>query len=172
MGSSERDFSFLKKNEKNLTAGAVKFFVCLEGDSQLKLSNLVDRTLLKFIMVGVVNTLFGSAIMFAMYNLLHCSYWVSSAANYICGSILSFFLNKHFTFRNQSKGASVVIKFTINIVVCYLLAYGIARPAVRFLLEGSSLRVQENLSMLAGMVLFVGFNYIGQRFFAFAEKDK
>lgn len=30
MGSSERDFSFLKKNEKNLAAGAVKFFVCLE----------------------------------------------------------------------------------------------------------------------------------------------
>lgn len=56
----------------------------------MKLSNLVDRTLLKFIMVGVVNTLFGSAIMFAMYNLLHCSYWVSSAANYVCGSILSF----------------------------------------------------------------------------------
>ena len=152
-----------------MAAGAAKFFVCLEGDSQMKISNLVDRTLLKFIMVGVVNTLFGSAIMFALYNLLHCSYWVSSAANYVCGSILSFFLNKHFTFQNQSKSIAVVIKFTINIVVCYLLAYGIAKPAVRFLLEGSSQKVQENLSMLAGMVLFVGFNYIGQRFFAFAE---
>ena len=137
----------------------------------MKLSNLVDRTLLKFIVVGVVNTLFGSAIMFAMYNLLHCSYWVSSAANYVCGSILSFFLNKHFTFQNQSKSPAVVIKFIINIVVCYLLAYGIAKPAVRFLLEGSSRNMQENLSMLAGMVLFVGFNYIGQRFFAFAEQE-
>mgnify|MGYP002230488447 CR=1 FL=1 len=91
--------------------------------------------------------------MFAVYNLLGCSYWVSSAANYIFGSILSFFLNKHFTFQNQSKGIGVVLKFTVNIVVCYLLAYGIAKPAVRFLLEGSSLKVQDNLSMLAGMVL-------------------
>lgn len=137
----------------------------------MKVFKLIDRTLLKFVVVGVINTLFGSAVMFAVYNLLGCSYWVSSAANYIFGSILSFFLNKHFTFQNQSKGASVVIKFTINIVVCYLLAYGIAKPAVRVLLEGSSLRVQENLSMLAGMVLFVGFNYIGQRFFAFAEQE-
>ena len=94
-----------------------------------------------------------------------------SAKPAVVGRYLHFFLNKHFTFQNQSKGASVVIKFTINIVVCYLLAYGIARPAVRFLLEGSSLKVQENLSMLAGMVLFVGFNYIGQRFFAFAERE-
>lgn len=62
-----------------------------------------------------------------------------------------------------------MLKFTVNIIVCYLLAYGIAKPAVRFLLEGNSLKVQDNLSMLAGMVLFVGFNYIGQRFFAFAE---
>lgn len=135
----------------------------------MKVFKLIDRTLLKFVVVGVINTLFGSAVMFAVYNLLGCSYWVSSAANYIFGSILSFFLNKHFTFQNQSKGIGVVIKFTVNIIVCYLLAYGIAKPAVRFLLEGSSLKVQDNLSMLAGMVLFVGFNYIGQRFFAFAE---
>ena len=135
----------------------------------MKITNMRDKTLIKSVMVGIVNTLFGSAIMFAMYNLIGCSYWVSSAANYIFGSILSFFLNKHFTFQNQSKGIGVVIKFTVNIIVCYLLAYGIAKPAVRFLLEGSSLKVQDNLSMLAGMVLFVGFNYIGQRFFAFAE---
>ena len=138
----------------------------------MKITNMIDKTLIKFVMVGIVNTLFGSAIMFAMYNLIGCSYWVSSAANYIFGSILSFFLNKHFTFQNQSKGIGVVIKFTVNIVVCYLLAYGIAKPAVRFVLEGSSLKVQDNLSMLAGMVLFVGFNYIGQRFFAFAERGE
>ena len=52
--------------------------------------------------------------MFGLYNLagLHTwgdtGYWISSAANYIIGSIVSFFLNKHFTFRNQEKGAGVV----------------------------------------------------------------
>lgn len=139
----------------------------------MKVFKLIDRTLLKFVVVGVINTLFGSAVMFAVYNLLGCSYWVSSAANYICGSILSFFLNKHFTFENKSKDVSVVIKFIVNIIVCYLLAYGLARPAVRLLLSDSSMKVRENVAMLAGMILFVGFNYIGQRFFAFADpKDE
>ena len=46
-----------------------------------QLKNLFDEKLLKFILVGVVNTLVGMAIMFGLYNLAHCSYWVSSAAN-------------------------------------------------------------------------------------------
>ena len=61
---------------------------------------IFDRTILKFLIVGVVNTLFGTAVMFSLYNLAGCSYWISSAANYILGSILSFFLNKYFTFQN------------------------------------------------------------------------
>ena len=66
-----------------------------------QLKNLFDEKLLKFILVGVVNTLVGMAIMFGLYNLAHCSYWVSSAANYILTSILSFFLNKYFTFNQM-----------------------------------------------------------------------
>lgn len=66
-----------------------------------KLKKLFDEKLLKFILVGVVNTLVGMAIMFGLYNLAHCSYWVSSAANYILTSILSYFLNKYFTFQNR-----------------------------------------------------------------------
>ena len=68
-----------------------------------KLQKIFDKTFWKFIMVGIVNTLFGTAVMFSFYNLLHFSYWVSSAANYIFGSILSYFLNKHFTFQNKSR---------------------------------------------------------------------
>ena len=56
-----------------------------------KLRGLIDRRLAKFLLVGVINTLVGTAIMFGLYNLAHYSYWVSSAANYILTSILSFF---------------------------------------------------------------------------------
>ena len=66
-----------------------------------KLRGLIDRRLAKFLLVGVINTLVGTAIMFGLYNLAHCSYWVSSAANYILTSILSFFLNKYFTFKQM-----------------------------------------------------------------------
>jgi putative flippase GtrA len=109
--------------------------------------------------------------MFGCYNLLHFSYWVSSAANYVVGSVVSYFLNKNFTFRNKSKDPMVLVRFVVNITVCYLLAYGIAKPLVRRILSGSSVSIQENGAMLVGMCLFVGLNYLGQRFFAFREKE-
>ena len=51
-----------------------------------------DAKLIKFVLVGVVNTLVGMAIMFGLYNLAGCSYWVSAAATYILTSFLSYIL--------------------------------------------------------------------------------
>jgi len=135
------------------------------------LKKLLDKTFWKFILVGVANTLFGAALMFGCYNLLGCSYWFSSAVNYVGGSILSYFLNKHFTFKNREKGWKPILRFTLNIAVCYGIAYGAAKPLVRALLSGFSVRVQDNGAMLVGMGLFVCLNYLGQRFFAFRSPE-
>lgn len=74
-----------------------------------RLRTLFDAKLWKFLLVGVINTLVGTGIMFGLYNLASCSYWVSSAANYVLTSILSFFLNKHFTFQSRERGAGQVV---------------------------------------------------------------
>ncbi len=132
---------------------------------------LLDKTFFRFLLVGAVNTLFGTAVMFVFYNCLHLSYWVSSASNYFFGSILSYFLNRYFTFQNRSRGPGTVIRFALNITVCYAVAYGAAKPLARWALSGAGKAVQENGAMLAGMCLFVALNYLGQRFFAF-RKDR
>lgn len=140
-----------------------------------RLKQIFDPTFFRFIAVGVVNTLVGYGVMFGLYNLagLHTwgntGYWISSAANYIVGSVVSFFLNKHFTFRSQEKGAGVVLRFIVNIAVCWLLAYGLAQPVMGAVLRDLGLTQQweGNLTMLAGSGLFVLLNYFGQRFFAF-----
>ena len=130
---------------------------------------LIDAKTIKFGIVGVINTAFGTAIMFGLYNLAGCSYWLSSAANYFFGSILSYFLNKNFTFQNKDSVSKTIPKFVLNILVCYILAYGIAKPAALYALQNYSVVIQENVAMLVGMCLFVVFNYCGQRYFAFKE---
>ena len=130
---------------------------------------LFDKSFLTFLIVGVVNTLFGTAIMLVLYNVFGCSYWVSSFCDYFFGSILSYFLNKHFTFKYKGDTTGSALRFTLNILVCYLLAYGIAKPLMLWILSGYSKSVQENVAMLVGMVLFTTFNYLGQRFFAFGK---
>lgn len=131
------------------------------------MKKLFDKTMIKFVLVGLFNTLVGCGIMFLLYNLAHCSYWFSSAANYVVGSIVSFFLNKYFTFQNHERSIKQVVKFIVNVAVCYLIAYGAAKPVVMWLLSGQPVKVQENAAMFVGMGLYTVLNYFGQRFFAF-----
>ena len=135
-------------------------------------SQLIDKSFVTFLVVGVVNTLFGTAIMLVLYNVFGCSYWVSSFCDYLFGSILSYFLNKHFTFHYQGTDWRSIVKFALNIVVCYLIAYSLALPLTRQVLQHWELStpVVENVAMLVGTGLFMVINYIGQKFFAFKRK--
>ena len=142
-----------------------------------KLKKIFDPTFFRFIVVGVINTLVGYGVMFGLYNLagLHTwgdtGYWISSAANYVVGSIVSFFLNKHFTFQNKERGWAQVGRFALTVAVCWLIAYGVAKPLALWALSGQSGKIQENVALLVGMVLYTGLNYFGQRFFAFRKKN-
>ena len=104
-----------------------------------KLLSLFDEKLWKFLLVGVLNTLVGNGLMFLLYNLGGLSYWPATAVSYALASVMSYFLNRYFTFKYK---------------------------------EGGWMVVRDNVAMLAGMCLFVGFNSLGQRFFAFRQKEK
>lgn len=130
-----------------------------------------DPSMLRFLLVGVVNTLVGAGIMFLLYNLAGCSYWLSSAANYIVGGVVSYFLNKYYTFKNTERSWKQVLRFALNVAVCWLLAYGIAKPLALRLLAGFDEKLQTNAAMLAGLYLYTALNYLGQRFFAFRAKE-
>jgi len=131
---------------------------------------LFDKIFFKFILVGIINTLAGAVVMFILYNIAGVGYWFSSAANYVMGSILSFFMNKYFTFNVKHWSLYMVVAFVLTIGFSYLLAYGISKPAINYLLRDRSLRIRENAALFTGMCLFTGINYMGQRFVVFKHK--
>ena len=126
----------------------------------------------RFVLVGIMNTIIGTSVMFIAYNLFGMGYWISSALNYIIGSIFSYFANKYFTFKAEKKSKKEIAKFIINIVVCYFLAYGVAKPTINLLLGKFSLSISilEQVGMLLGMCIFIVLNYCGQKFFVFTSK--
>lgn len=142
----------------------------------MKAAVLFDRTFLKFLLVGVVNTLVGSAIMFLLYNgaglinLGEKGYWISSGANYFFTSILSFFLNKYFTFGARHWSLWMVVSFALTIIISYFVAYSLAKPLVYSLLGSYSEKIRGNVSLFCGMCFFTGLNYLGQRLVAFRTK--
>ena len=132
------------------------------------------RQLFKFGLVGILNTVVGTMVMFFAYNVLNMGYWFSSAMNYIVGSILSYFLNKYFTFGSKKRSKREVIRFLVNIALCYLLAYGLAQPIVKKLIVAMDIslkeRILEQVAMIFGMCFFVVLNFLGQKLFVFKDK--
>ena len=131
------------------------------------------RQIFKFGLVGILNTVVGTTIMFLAYNVLNLGYWLSSALNYIVGSVLSYFLNKYFTFGSRRRSNMEVIRFLINILLCYLLAYGLALPFVRSFIFAIGICLEkqllEQISMICGMCFFIFLNFFGQKLFVFKK---
>lgn len=127
----------------------------------------IDKIFLKFVIVGIINTIVGSLIMFGCYNILGFSYWTSSIANLFLTSILSYFLNSRCTFNSDEKGLKSVLKFAVNISVCYLFSYVLSRQIINLFLICVSVNIRDNISMFMGMILFIISNYLGQRLIVF-----
>ena len=150
-------------------------------------SKKLFHEILHFGIIGVFNTLLGFVLIMVFYNLWHWNYWAASGTSYVIGSIFSYFANKKLTFRVEGNSWKAALKFAVNIAICYLLAYGIAKPLARSVMRGylpglaqrigdvihmEARAVEENVAILAGMGLFIIFNFIGQKFFVFIGMGK
>ena len=135
----------------------------------MKKTKLLDASIWKFLLVGVGNTLLSMVLMFALEGL---GYWPSTAIAYVAGAVMSFFLNRHFTFHSEETLVRSAVKFALNVAVCYLLAYGIAQPVMELIPQPVFVPAiwWERLTKLVGMGLYTVLNYFGQRFFAFQKR--
>lgn len=154
----------------------------------------IDKKTLKFLVVGVANTAVGMGIMLLLSFIFNktvpefaeksvfilgttdytASYIISSVINYVVGGILSYFLNKYWSFGNKEKDKMIVVKFIVTVVLCYAVSYLGAKPLMEIALKNSGIanRWKEFISLIVGAGLYTVLNYFGQRFFAFAEKKK
>lgn len=123
-----------------------------------------------FGIVGVANTLIGLVIMEVLYNLIHMNYWLSSGISYFVGSVFSYHANGKLTFKVENKDKWLPWRFAANIIVCYLVAFGIAQPLVRYLLSAQTKTIVDNVAMILGMCIFIVMNFFGQKLFVFRKR--
>ena len=130
----------------------------------------IDSSLWKFLLVGVGNTLLSAVLMFLLEGL---GYWPSTAIAYLAGAVMSFFLNRSFTFKSSAAFWPSLLRFAVNVAVCYLIAYSAAQPLAGWVLGrfGVPALWVERLAKIGGMGLYTLLNYFGQRFFAFKSKN-
>lgn len=135
------------------------------------LKKLFDRKLLKFFLIGCLNSIIRAGGMFIFYNCFEVSYWISTAVNYVIGGFISFFLNKYYTFNDRSKSFYQFLAFVVTLVGCYILGYVFTKWAIYKIFINSSESFKDNLSMIAGFCIYSVVNYVIQRLVIFKDSD-
>lgn len=137
--------------------------------NQLTITKYWNQTnsFIKFLIVGVLNTMVGLTTTFLLLHAAGLSYWLSTFVGNTVGAICSFLLNRIFTFNSDVSYVRGGFRFLIVILVCYVCSYSLSPLIAR--LMSFHLLSDKNLAVLIGAMLYTLSNYMGQKYFVFKK---
>lgn len=121
---------------------------------------------LRFLLVGAFNTGFGYSLIFGFMYLAGLSPELSNFLGYAIAILVSFVLNKYYTFAGRKPqpvggGKNELLRFLLVFAVAYAANYGV----LLLLLYG--LELHAALSQILAGVAYVGISYLLNAFFVF-----
>lgn len=129
---------------------------------------------IRFILVGIVNTIVGLSFMYLFLHVAGFSYWLSTFLGNSIGACVSFLLNRNFTFKSQNSVVGSAFRFVIVILCCYFISYDIGKKFTEWalnMLPFSFGNLTTDLAVLVGTGLYTVLNYFGQKLFVFPKKN-
>lgn len=145
------------------------------------MKKLIDRTLIVYLIVGILNFILCTGIMFVLFNLCGVSSHLAPLVNYGLGSTIWYLACKYIVFPGRRSTGQQLLRFVFWVLICYLISYYIiARPCAKLLLQserflqlfsfGGAVKTQGNCQMTLGAAAYAILNYFGQRFFVFNSR--
>ncbi len=148
-----------------------------------RLKRMVDRTLVYYVIIGILNFILCTAIMFLLFNVYGFSDHVAPLFNYGLGSLIWYLACRYILFRNKPRSWQQIVRFLLEVIVCYLISYYIVAPLLsRVLLPNPRVRrffsfggeeedmIRGNCEMTIGTAAYAILNYFGQRYFVFSGR--
>ncbi|AEI39239.1 GtrA family protein [Paenibacillus mucilaginosus] len=130
----------------------------------------IKNSLIKFLIVGIVNTVIGTGVMLFLFNIVDISYWYSTFFGNVAGALNSYFLNRSYTFKSTASFQQSALKFICVIIFSYFIAYFSSPYISVFIISFSSnfpAWLAGNLPILLGTIMYTFINYFGQKKFVF-----
>lgn len=126
----------------------------------MKNIKILQYSFIKYLMVGMINTLVGFGIIFLlMYRGLLPE--IANFIGYLCGFILSFILNKYFTFKSKNYVKSEFIRFALSMGIAYLINLLILVISYRYF------GINEYISQIIAGIFYTLSGYLLSKFYAF-----
>ena len=135
----------------------------------------MKHSFIRFIMVEIVNTIIGLTAMYLLLHAVGLSYWWATFFGNSIGAVVSFFLNRSFTFKSENAVSKSVLRFIVVILCCYFISYDLAKNLVVGFLKDShfiSANLKTDLAILVGTGLYTILNYLGQKLFVFSKSNE
>lgn len=132
----------------------------------------MNHSFIRFLMVGVINTIVGLSLMYGFMHVAGLSYWMSTFSGNAAGAGVSYLLNKTFTFQHRGNVIQSGVRFVLVILSCYFLAYFTADHLTTHLFstfDDLKLVNAEDAAVLVGTIFYTVLNYLGQRKLVFPE---
>ena len=121
----------------------------------------IDISVIKFFIVGIGNTFFGLLVIFLSKWLLAMGDVAANALGYGCGLILSFVLNKRWTFQHSGSMWIALIKFMFVVATAYSVNLIVVLKCIH------NLGVNSYVAQAVGIIPYTLIGYFGGRFYAF-----
>lgn len=151
------------------------------------MNKLISREFITYCLVGLVNTFVGIGTAFICLNIILLSYAISTGMSYVVGIVVSFHLNKKFTFKNTDKASMQFVKFFTTMlpayIVSYWLGYNVGHFSARFLpnvifdffanlLNVKRSVVIDDYAVLISMAIYLVVGFSINKFIVFKSKEK
>ena len=125
------------------------------------------NTLLRFMYIGLINTCIGLSLIFLLLNVVGWPYWMSTSIGNGIGAIVSYFLNKNFTFKSKVNDKKGITLFVLVIVGSYIISYRLGYSLITNSLFINLGIYTEEFSVLIAAMIYTVLNYLGQRYVTF-----
>ena len=125
------------------------------------LRSSIPGTAIRYVVVGVANTCVGLGVIYAAMYFLHFSDARANALGYLVGVMVSFFLNRNWTFGHTGAVLPALTRF----VSVLLLAYLANLATVLLLID--TFGVNRYIAQAAGVLPYTTVGYLGSRYVAF-----
>lgn len=119
----------------------------------------------RFILVGVANTVLGYAVIFGCMYLAGLSPELSNAAGYTFGLLVSYFLNRRFTFRSARRRSIEFACFTLVFLAAYTVNLAVLIILVR------ALDMHAGISQVIAGFIYIGTAYLLNKHYVFRSPE-
>ncbi|GAB6395215.1 MAG: cell wall teichoic acid glycosylation protein GtcA [Bacteroidales bacterium] len=123
------------------------------------------RQAVKYVVVGMGNTLLTLLIIFIMMKVFGCGAIESNLAGYAAGFLNSFIWNKRWTFKSADRWGGSAFRFGISAGVCYLLQLG------TLIYLDRHLPIDPYFNQLIAMACYTVANFLSNKYFTFKKQD-